>query len=195
MIDNFETTDPFNSEYVELKINNSGGDYTKFEIGDTEILILSNAISGYEYWTKPDADNKYGKPVRFKPKDTIDISQLASFKSDKGKIFFSMVVFNFNANKIQIFNTTIKAIKDGLKAISLNKRLKRPQDYIITITKTVGNPNDAKNTTTYSLMQTVEQEIPLAVAQVYDELALDLNLLYEGKDPFDNKNNPIIILE
>lgn len=195
MSNTYKSNDPFSTDYQEPKINNNGGNYTKLEAGDTELLILGNAISGYEYWTKPDEENKYGKPVRFREDEQIDISRLAEFRDDRGKVFFSMVVYNFNCNKIQIFRTTIKSIKNSLKAISTNKRLKRPQDYIITITKTITDASDPKNTTIYSLMQTVEQEVPLAVASVFDELALDLSLIYENKDPFEDKLNPIISLE
>jgi hypothetical protein len=184
MTNTYKSNDPFSTDYQEPQTT-SQGNYTRLEQGANNILILSNAIAGYEFWT--DTTDKEGKAKR--QANRCRFEELV--EGEKAKIFYSMVVYNFNTKKIEIFTTTVRDIKDGLVAIKKNEDLKDPQDYKITITKTQTNPNDPM-TTSYRLQHTKEMQPTITIASQFESLELDLELLYSDKDPFEGKSNPVV---
>lgn len=184
MSNTYISNDPFSTNYQEPQAT-SQGNYTRLEQGANNILILSNAIAGYEFWT--DTTDKEGKAKRQANRCRFD--ELP--EGEKAKIFYAMAVYNFNTKKIEIFSTTVRDIKDGLVAIKKNEDLKDPQDYKITITKSQANPNDPM-TTSYRLQHTREMEPSIGIASQFDGLDLNLELLYTDKDPFEGKSNPTV---
>ena len=102
-----------------------GGDYFKPAMGQNKILIVGDAVTGYEYWTKDD------KPVRSKEKFTdmpdVKIRQVKNQKtgemeqkSDSQKFFWALPVYDFKDQTYKLWQITQKSIKETLKSLQDN---------------------------------------------------------------------------
>lgn len=123
-----------------------GGDFFKPESGNTKILILADAIEGYEYWTNDD------KVVRSREKfDELENPKIRKVKrtdkktgieqeveeADRQKYFWGVPVYNFSTESVQIFQIGQKGIRDELVAIQQNDDWGDPvKKYTLTINKT-----------------------------------------------------------
>jgi hypothetical protein len=102
-----------------------GGDYFKPAMGQNKILIVGDAITGYEYWTSQD------KPVRSKEKFTdmpdVKIRQVKNQKTgamedkpDTQKFFWAMPVYDFKDQTYKLWQVTQKSIKESLSSLQNN---------------------------------------------------------------------------
>ena len=102
-----------------------GGDYFKPTLGQNKVLIVGDAITGYEYWTKED------KPVRSKEKFTdmpdVKIRQNKNpktgeveEKADSQKFFWAMPVYDFKDESFKLWQITQKSIKENLASLQAN---------------------------------------------------------------------------
>lgn len=102
-----------------------GGDYFKPAQGQNKIMIVGDAITGYEYWTSDD------KPVRSKEKFTdmtdVKIRQVKDQKTgkteekpDTQKFFWAMPVYDFKDETFKLWQVTQKSIKESLLSLQQN---------------------------------------------------------------------------
>lgn len=102
-----------------------GGDFFKVEKGQNKILIVGEAVTGYEYWTNED------KPVRsitkFEATPDIKKRQVKNEKTgqmeekvDTQKFFWSMPVYDFKDQSFKLWQVTQKTLRDSLAALQNN---------------------------------------------------------------------------
>ena len=103
-----------------------GGDYFKPAIGQNKILIVGDAVIGYEYWTAED------KPVRSKtkfdePLDNPKVRQVKNQKTgemenktDGQKFFWAMPVYDFKDETFKLWQVTQKGLRDNLASLQEN---------------------------------------------------------------------------
>jgi len=141
----------------------------KFAKGENRFRILSSAVTGYEYW------NSANKPVR--SKDGWD-ERPADMRADSQvKHFWAMVVWNYEAKKVQILEITQKTIMGSIGAYSDNHKWGDPRKYDLVV-KRSGDGLE----TEYTVIAEPHSEAPKA-----DISGINLNALFIGEDPFNSK--------
>jgi len=83
----------------------SSSSYMKLMPGDNKFRILSQPVTGYEFWT---GENKAIRS-RDIPKETPGIKVNKEGKSSVNH-FWAMIVYNYNAKDVQILQLTQKGI-------------------------------------------------------------------------------------
>ena len=161
------------------------GNYMKFEEGENRIRILEKPITGYVYWEdaegnlvpKNEMAGKGGKPVRVKSWEGLTNAQRGAMKG-----FAAMVVWNYQAEKVQILEVKQVGIMNALEALSLSKSWGdiTTFDIVITKTRTGINPTDVE----YSVMPEPKEPVSKEIKEAYKEAHIDLEALYRGEDPF-----------
>lgn len=124
-----------------------GGEFFKAAAGNTKILILDDAIEGYEYWTTEDkpvrSETKFEEPlenakvrkVKQKNKETGVEEEVE--QPDRQRYFWAVPVYNFNTDSVEVFQITQKGIRDQLVAIQSNEDWGNPvKSYTLTLNKT-----------------------------------------------------------
>jgi hypothetical protein len=118
-----------------------GGDYFKPATGQNKILIVGDAVTGYEYWTNAD------KPVRSKVKFTetpdAKMRQVKNqktgemeSKTDTQKFFWALPIYDFKDGSYKLWQITQKSIKDNLASLQANADWGNPVgNYTISIDK------------------------------------------------------------
>ena len=102
-----------------------GGDSFKPAIGQNKILIVGDAVIGYEYWTAED------KPVRSKAKfdEPLDNPKVRQVKNKQGemesktdgqKFFWAMPVYDFKDEAFKLWQVTQKGLRDNLASLQEN---------------------------------------------------------------------------
>lgn len=143
----------------------------KFPQGDTTFRVLSSAVVGWEYF------NKDNKPVRSKEQ----FESMPDIKKDGSqKHFWSFVVWNCEAERIQIMEITQKSVMTAIKALIDNKKWGSPKGYDITITRKGSTMND----TEYSVVPNPASEVSAEIKTAYEKRPVNLEALFTGDDPF-----------
>jgi hypothetical protein len=109
-----------------------GGDYFKPALGQNKILIVGDAVIGYEYWTAEE------KPVRSKtkfdePLDNPKVSQVKNPKTgeteskiDGQKFFWAMPVYDFKDETFKLWQVMQKGVKESLASYQKNPEWGNP---------------------------------------------------------------------
>jgi len=162
----------------------SNSNYMRLKDGQNTFRVLSSAIVGWEYW------NTENKPVLSKERPTEIPADIKTEKdgSYSLKHFWAFIVWNYEEQRVQILEITQSSIQNAIKnSLVDNARWGDPKKYDITITRsgtgfdteyiTQGNPPigepDAK------------------IAAQRHAMQIDLEALYEGKDPFAPTKNKL----
>ncbi|KKN71716.1 hypothetical protein LCGC14_0417820 [marine sediment metagenome] len=167
----------YSKEQQEEKPVSTGNYLNKFEEGDNKIRIIKKPITGYEYWREIDGERK---PVRLKalPKEMPEEALPAKY-GDKIKYFEAFEVWNYAAEKIQIMQLTQVTIYDGLMNYDMNDDWGDLRHYDVTIKKTKEGDR-----TSYDVMASPPTELSEEIANASAEIDIDLEDLFDGKDPF-----------
>ena len=148
-------------------------DYMKFKDGENTFRVLSSAIVGFEYF------NKDNKPVRSREpfKETPGIK-------DDGKVkhFWAFVIWNYEAEKIQLLEVPQATIQGSIMALVKNKNWGDPKEYDITINKT-----GEKLLTEYSITPNPKLPVSSKILEAYKNRPVNLEALYTGEDPFNSQ--------
>ena len=155
------------------------GNYMKFEQGANKFRILSDPLMGWQYWTEGKGKEK-GKPVRSKERwNTIPLD--ADLKNGwNPKYFWAFVVYNLDAKKIQVLEITQSTILNPLQQLVQNEDWGDPRKYSITINRK-GEGLDSE----YNLVPSPAKPTPEEIIKQYTDAKIRIELLLEGKDPFD----------
>lgn len=156
-----------------------GGDYTKFQVGDTTLRILSKQpVIGYEYW------NNDNKPVRCqdnpgaKPADMRE--KAPNGGDERVKEFWAMVVYNYETEKIELLQATQVAIKSAIQNLSRSPKWGHPSKFDITISK--------KGTglkTEYTVVANPPEAIHATIMALAKEAKINPAALLTGGNPFE----------
>src|SRR3990167_6547324 len=152
--------------------------YMKFVEGKNKFRVLSDAITGWEYWNTEKKPIRSQEPFEEMPED-IQLD-----KEGKAHInhFWAFVVWNYEAKKIQILELTQKGITKTIEGLVKNLKWGNPKDYDITIT-----PSGSGFDTEYSVVPNPNEEINTVIAMQYERMSIDPDALYSGGDPFMQK--------
>lgn len=157
-----------------------GGNYMKFEQGQNKFRVLSNAITGYEYWT---TDNK---PVR-SPEKIVGIPENAKMNVDPEgseyfapRHFWAMVVYNYSTKQVEILQITQKNIQTAMLDYYRNDAYGDPKNYDIVVAR-----KGEKYETKYTVMANPPKEVDPKIMADYAGMAINLDALYDGGNPFD----------
>lgn len=164
------------------EIPNKTSGYMKFEQGANKFRILSSAITGYEFWA--DVNGKR-TPLRFRMDQKFSESDLKGAKPEEGKHFWAFVVWNYGAEMVQILEVTQKSIQKAIKAMVASEDWGDPKKYDIIVTK-----EGEKLDTDYQTSPVPPKELPDFIQALYRDTYINLNALYEGKDPFNEDVKP-----
>lgn len=155
--------------------------YMKLEEGQNTFRVLSEAITGWEYWTEEDGNRK---PMRVRDFDELpEKVRTATDKQEQAKHFWAFAVYNTTTKEIQVFEVTQRSIMKMLGAlINDEENWGDPKKYNITITKkkTGSNPFDVE----YSVMPLPPKPLDPGIVKLYEDMQVKLEALFAGKDPF-----------
>ncbi|GAA4349977.1 hypothetical protein GCM10023185_07170 [Hymenobacter saemangeumensis] len=156
-----------------------GGDYTKLQAGPNVLRVLSKQPAiGYEYW------NDANKPVRCLEnpgKAPAGMRKKAPNGGDERvKEFWAMVVYNYDTEKIEIWQVTQVAIKSAIQEYSRHAKYGHPSKYDLTITKTGSGLN-----TEYSVVADPPEAISAEVLALAKQTPINLQALFDGGNPFE----------
>lgn len=159
--------------------------YMKFEQGDNTFRVISNAIVGYETWIdKKKEDGSMGRyPVR--AKDSVLLQARLKKMNAVGaqydmKPFWAFLVWNYNANGIQILELTQKGIMRSLQSLHKSDKWGDIKGYDVTVTRE-GEGLD----TEYTVMPNPHTELDKDISKAKD---INLEALYTGDDPFSGES-------
>ena len=164
-----KTMDSFLQEGYEL--SKSKGNYFRYEDGENTVRILSSALTGFVYF------NKDNKPVRSKE----GFEETPTDIKDGGKVkeFWSVVIWNYATQSIQVMEITQKTVMTQIMALIGNSKWGDVRAYDLSITRT-GKSLE----TTYAVIANPKTDLTPEVTDAYAKANVTLENLFEGKDPF-----------
>lgn len=153
-------------DYISPRLN---GSYTKLANGVNKIRILSSPIVGWEDWIDQ-------KPVRFrmdaKPKSWHDIEK-------PGRHFWSMIIWNYQDEVIQVLHLTQGSIRKAIEALSNDSDWGPPFFYDIKITR-----EGEGLKTKYTVNPLPHKDLDSNIKDMFKASPCYLDALYYGQDPF-----------
>ena len=170
--DNYEIPDK-QSNYLNMK-----------EEGDYTFRIMSSPILGYEAWK--DSPEGGRTPMRKPMKEPFDIAIDEVDPADV-KHFWAFIVWNYKAEMLQIMEVTQATIQKAIKALANNAKWGDPKGtagYDIVVTRNGLTMQD----TNYSVTPNPKEKLDKNVVEAYKNSNINLEALFEGKDPFDTKD-------
>src|SRR3990167_5600030 len=156
------------------KIPDSREGYMKFAEGDNRFRILSSAITGIEFWVEVDGGKK---PFRIKEGGVGPDSFV-----DEPKYFWAFCVWNYAIEKVQILEITQKGIMKSIKALTSDEDWGDPKTFDIVVNRE-GEGLD----TEYQVSPKPKKALDPGIEVFYKDLDINLDALFEGKDPFKDK--------
>lgn len=154
--------------------------YMKLEEGANRFRILSSAITGWQYF------NTDTKPVRQKEKfdlipDDIKFNDDGTFSI---KHFWAFVVWDYADSRVKILEITQATIQRAMK-IKIDNRKGDAKGYDFIVTRTGKGLN-----TDYDIDVSEAAPVPPEAEAAFKQKDIDLDALYENKDPFIPKAKP-----
>ena len=143
--------------------------YMKFQDGENKFRILSAPILGWEDWLDK-------KPVRFhfneKPAKPNDPKKPV-------KHFWSMIVWNYNEEEIQILHVTQASIRNAIESFCNDTDWGAPYFYDIKVIR----KGEALETE-YTTNPVPHKKIHPMVVDRFNERRINLDALFDNDDPF-----------
>lgn len=152
----------------------SGGGYTKLELGDNKLRLLSSPLMMWSCWTD-------GKVKRL-PYAQDNKPAKGSGQKDSVKHAWGLVVFNYQTKAIEVLELDKQDIIAGLTTHANDPDWGHPKHYDVVINKS-GSGMD----TEYKLVCKPKTEPSQEIVDAFVENPIDLNqLLVENGNPFLN---------
>lgn len=154
----------------------AGSSYMKLNKGENVIRILSNAVTGFEYW------NNENKPIRSKEmfSNTPDIKIDMDGNPTKVKHFWSFVVYNYDTKNIEILQINQKTVQSDIQALVNDADWGNPKGYDIKITR-----SGEKLETKYSVNPKPQKAVSPEILEKYNAMSINLEALFTGCNPFE----------
>lgn len=159
--------------------------YMKFAPGSNRFRILGSAKVGYEYWTKKNIDGTdKDVSVRVTKEESIPMAEVVTDKYGNlaVKYFWAFVVYNYDAERIQILQITQKSVREGMQNF-LDKAIWGkvvPGEYVFDVNQ--GKKADGKPE--YSVIAEPKTEVEKEVLTKLERTLIDMDAWMAGKDPF-----------
>jgi hypothetical protein len=163
--------DAFLPEGYEVPVSSN---YMKLQQGENRFRVLDSAIIGQEFWI----ETKDGrKPVRKHKDEAISPNELGADATIKH--FWAFPVYNVNAKKVQILELTQKSIMNAVNNLVKSEDWGNPKEYDIIVTK-----EGEGMQTEYHVVPTPKKKLDAGIVQLYKDMNIDINQLFDGDDPF-----------
>jgi hypothetical protein len=134
-----------------------------------QVTFYIDLVPGWQDW-------KDKKPIRFrfdaKPERPVDPQKPV-------KHFWAMVVWDYAQNKLVILEITQSTIQTTLKGLAKDPDWGDPKNYDIKVFR-----KGAGMDTEYSVTPAPAKPLPQEVLDQYEIAKIDLDALFDGKDPF-----------
>lgn len=182
----------------EQPVSKSSGDnyLNKFVEGDTRLRILSDIKTGYGWSIDANGKNtgsrqlvKGDKPVRVRTfKECASNPEGGDYK-----FFWVMIVWNYNAKKIQIWELKQAKIQKAIEAYEKDEDFGDSRGYDLMITrKGMGFEN-----TSYQVIAKPPRPVDPNILDELDKTPIDLEAWFDSKNPFEGttgqKNESTVI--
>ena len=151
--------------------SSGGGNYFKPVTGDNKLRILSDVVTGWQYWN---VDNK---PVRMreKPSETpSDIRLNDDGKSDRVKHFWVVLVWDYDSSQLKIWEITQAGIQGALAEFANDEDWGHPKNYNILLKK-----EGEKINTKYTVIPKPAKALDDRIIKEWQEAKVNLDAVFE----------------
>lgn len=150
----------------------AGGSYFKPQPGDNNVRILSDVVTGWQYW------NDQNKPVRMreKPKTTptdIRINDETG-KPDRVKHFWVVLVWDYAESSLKVWEITQAGIQQDIAGFANDPDWGHPKNYNINIKK-----EGQKINTNYTVMPKPAKELDSTIVEAWRNEKVNLEAVFE----------------
>lgn len=153
---------------------------SKADNGEHKIRILSDPINGWLDWIVEPPVKPGGKD-QWTPVRTLPTDKRPPISAEREPIaFWSMVIWNYNENRLVIWDLTQGSIIKKLKELNNSKNFGDPKNYDLIVTKTKSH----NGKTTYDILPLPPSPLSERIKEFYEKTPVRLGALYENKDPF-----------
>lgn len=173
----------------DYKVPAAPSRYMKFVLGDNRFRILGAPILGYEWWVDENGNPK-AKGDRIVKGDKPKRVSMDDNYPDTAKHFWAMPVWNYDAKAVQILEITQLTITKAIRHLSINPKWGSPFGYDIVVTKT-GSGLD----TEYVVNPDPKEDVDPEIKAKYESMNINIEALFEGKDPFGEKEEKFVELK
>lgn len=163
----------------DYKAPESNSNYLKLEEGATKFRIVSECITGYEYWTEANKPVRLKEAPQEKPKD-IRMNEDDSYTV---KHFWAFKVLDRKDSGVKILELTQATIQRAIQALVEDEEWGDPTAYDITINRT-GQKLDTK----YSIVPSPHKALTKEEQSIIARTEIDLNALFQGANPFEKQD-------
>jgi hypothetical protein len=155
--------------------------FMEFAEGTNTFRILSPAIVGYKWWEDTGNGDRVPRRVRTE-EDVPEGVRNAPDERDAAKHFWAFLVYNYDTQSIQVLELKQKSIMRAIEAYTKNPKWGNPQGYDLLIekVKTGSRDRDVK----YNVIPEPPTKLDAGIAELASNVPVNLEALYEGKDPF-----------
>jgi len=164
------------STLSDFEVQAAASNYLRLTPGKHRIRVLGDAISGWVWWE--DTADGGRKPTRIKLTQPIPVNEGAEAKK-----FIAMPIWNYDLNKIQIWEVTQVTIQRELKSLDADPDWGNLMDYDIEIER---QGND-KMTTKYFVRAKPKTDPSKEIVGEVGKGLPTLEALYLGTDPFQEE--------
>lgn len=198
------------SDAPEISLDN----YTRLKEGDNRFRLVLTPVYGAEVWFRRDKINeetgeietyddgttiRENKVLRFAPGENIMIpEELSSWDKGKPRKFIAALVYNYNTKKVEIMTASNKGLFDNLwMVLKKSDDNMNPFKTIITVNKKFDRKSNinGKSVDLYTYTVRQSRETDTLEPDVFKTLSTmsfkpNMNALFSGDDPFDQKALP-----
>jgi hypothetical protein len=172
------------ADFFDFDVASKSNLYTKLEQGENKLRVLSTVLGGFEGWYQE-------KPVRFDQEYRITPDEYATLDKDqfdsakaKWRPFGVCIVWNYNAQAVQIWQFTQKAIIGGLQSLRRDADWGDLTNYDIKISKT-GTGMETR----YEVKPVAPKPLSKEIAEAYKDSGLAPGQVFTDQKNVDNIKN------
>jgi hypothetical protein len=161
--------------------------YMEFAEGQNTFRILSSAIVGYEWWTETEEATR--RPMRVRTAAEVpEEVRTAPDVQDRPKHFWAFTVYNYEAQAIQVLEIKQQTIMRAIEALVNNPKWGSPRNFDLTIEKINTGSRDLD--VEYHVIPEPPSPLDEGIAELADNVPVNLDALYAGSDPFASSPEP-----
>lgn len=166
---------------------NESSDYTRLEPGENRLRLLTDLISGQTYWTGDVRNGEERKPVRKREGEKINLGEMGygKYGPDKPKTFIAGVVWNYQTQKVEVFETDKWGIVSDIAGLEDDMDWGDTKNYDIAIKVTGSGPD-----TRYKVDPKPVKPVAPEIVSAFKQKHINLEALYDGGNPFTTNSEP-----
>jgi hypothetical protein len=160
----------------------SVSNFMKFKQGDNLFRVVSNAITGWEYWMEEGGKKKV---IRVKTREEVPAQYLNATGREKARHFWAFVVYNFKDKEIQMLEATQKSIQSALYTLAKDEDWGDPKEYNILV-----NRKGEELETEYHVAPKPKSILTEDILEAIENKKYNLENLFIGASIFENGLSP-----